>query len=88
MTLYVHNLQLNTAHQLLKLFQIRYPSVYKAEIFKKGGDSGESEDRSGSSEGSDSEDNEGEELIGGGPRNPFRGRVRRSYRRLCELIEN
>ena len=42
-SLYVSKLpQTYTAQQLLKLFQKRYPSVYKAEIFKQdsGGEGG------------------------------------------------
>ena len=35
MCLYVSNMPMNyTAQQLLKLFQTRYPSAYKAEMFK------------------------------------------------------
>ncbi len=79
MTLFVHNLQLNTGQRLLKLFQVRYPSAYKAEIFKKG----EPEGNSGSEGESDSEGNDGEEAVGSG-HNLFRGRFRRSHRRLCE----
>ena len=45
-----------TAQQLLRLFQTRYPSVYKAQVFKNG----DSEDSS-SSENSSSEEEEEEE---------------------------
>ncbi len=88
MALYVKNFQLTTAKQLLRLFRVRYPSVYKAEIVRKG--TGKANSEESSSEGSDSERDEGEELLGGMQRDPLLpggggGRVRHSYRRIREL---
>ena len=70
MRLYVSNLPVNyTAQHLLKLFQLRYPSVFKAEILKGDRDeeegAGSSEDErwssGGEEEGEDNGDEEGEE---------------------------
>lgn len=84
MALYVQNLQLSTAKQLLKLFQVRYPSTYKAEIIKKGSAKEGSDGSSQSSEGSGSEQGEEDTLIPNS-HNPFQqNRVRRSYRRIRE----
>ena len=54
MRLYVLNLPVNyTAQHLLKLFQVRYPSVFKAEIVKGGRDGDEG------AESSEDEEDEG-----------------------------
>ena len=65
MRLYVANLPVNyTAQHLLKLFQVRYPSVFKAEILKgerdeeEGEGSSDDEDRGGWSSTEDEGDSE------------------------------
>ena len=72
---------------MYRLFQVRYPSAYKAEIIKKGS-SPEGVDRSsgGSSEGSGSEDNDGDYMDTMNSHNSLPGRFRigRSYRRMGE----
>ena len=81
MALYVKNFQLTSAKQLLRLFRVRYPSAYKAEIVRKG--SGKTNSEESSSEGSGEEGGEGEELLAGVQRDPLlpggTGRVRQSY---------
>ena len=88
MALYVKNFQLTTAKQLLRLFRVRYPSAYKAEIVRcRGGGPGKTNSEGSSSEGSgsDREGGEGEELTPGDQQDPlFPGRVRHSYRRIRE----
>ena len=80
MALYVHNLQLSTAKQLLRLFQVRYPSAFKAEIVNKNSPKEGSDGSSLSSEGSGSDRDETNAATS---RNSFQpGRVRRSYRNI------
>ena len=84
MALYVHNLQLSTARQLLKLFQVRYPSAYKAEIIKRGSLSkhADSEASNSSDDGGSSSDHDTETLISF-PRDPLMsGRARRPYHNI------
>lgn len=89
MALYVRNFQLATAKQLLRLFRVRYPSAYKAEIVRKG--SSKSNSEGSSSEGSGEEGGEGEDLLAGVQRDPLlpggTGRVRHSYRRIRKLYD-
>lgn len=81
MALYVHNLQLSTAKQLLRLFQVRYPSAFKAEIVNKS--SAAKEGSEGSSLSSDGIGSERDEANAATSRNSFQpGRVRRSYRNI------
>ena len=84
MRLHVSNLPVNyTAQHLLKLFQLRYPSVYKAKILKGDRDdekSGSSDEEEEEEDGWSSEEEEGEEesraLRGEG--NTISGLLRRS----------
>jgi len=59
---------------------VRYPSAYKAEVTKKGGDGG-SDQSSASSDGSGSEDGRGDETVEN--RRVLGGR--RRYRSLSKL---
>ena len=64
MRLYVSNLPVNyTAQHLLKLFQLRYPSTFKAEIVKEDVEEGvgSSEDEGWSSIGEEEEEGNGDE---------------------------
>ena len=61
-----------TAQQLLRLFQTRYPSVYKAQVFKNG----DSEDSSSSENSSSEEEEEEEEGEGEGEGGETEPRVR------------
>ena len=91
MTLYVHNLQLSTAKQLLRLFQVRYPSAYKAEIVKRGaadgvgsgvesgGSSADEED-----EDSNSDQEEGDGLMSLARGDYLSGRARRPFHSIRE----
>ena len=86
MALYVHNLHLSTAKQLLRLFQVRYPSAYKAEIVKRGLEKGGSEASESSSDESAVSEQDVQELLSIARADGYtQARNRRPYHNLREL---